>query len=58
MSNERIPLSEAMRMVFEINSLKNATPATGETLDSYLIDSALNDFEPYSSVSCGYSLYQ
>lgn len=27
-SNERIPLSEAMRMVFEINSLKNATPAT------------------------------
>merc|ERR1711991_791925 len=27
-SNERIPLSKAMRMVFEINSLKNATPAT------------------------------
>jgi dynein heavy chain len=27
-SNERIPLSDAMRMVFEINSLKNATPAT------------------------------
>eukprot|EP01041_Mallomonas_annulata_P000386 gene386-700_t len=27
-SNERIPLSLAMRMVFEINSLKNATPAT------------------------------
>lgn len=27
-SNERIPLSAAMRMVFEINSLKNATPAT------------------------------
>ena len=27
-SNERVPLSEAMRMVFEINSLKNATPAT------------------------------
>jgi dynein heavy chain len=27
-SNERIPLSGAMRMVFEINSLKNATPAT------------------------------
>ncbi|KDO31249.1 hypothetical protein SPRG_03866 [Saprolegnia parasitica CBS 223.65] len=27
-SNERIPLSEAMRMFFEINSLKNATPAT------------------------------
>lgn len=27
-SNERIPLSPAMRMVFEINSLKNATPAT------------------------------
>ncbi|KAF4030914.1 Dynein heavy chain C-terminal domain [Phytophthora infestans] len=27
-SNERIPLSSAMRMVFEINSLKNATPAT------------------------------
>ena len=27
-SNERIPLSKAMRMVFEINSLANATPAT------------------------------
>ena len=27
-SNERVPLSESMRMVFEINSLKNATPAT------------------------------
>jgi dynein heavy chain len=27
-SNERIPLSPAMRMVFEINSLANATPAT------------------------------
>ena len=27
-SNERIPLSDSMRMVFEINSLKNATPAT------------------------------
>jgi dynein heavy chain len=27
-SNERIPLSDAMRMVFEIQSLKNATPAT------------------------------
>jgi dynein heavy chain, axonemal len=27
-SNERIPLSEAMRMIFEIHSLKNATPAT------------------------------
>jgi len=27
-SNERVPLSAAMRMVFEINSLRNATPAT------------------------------
>jgi dynein heavy chain len=27
-SNERVPLSPAMRMVFEISSLKNATPAT------------------------------
>eukprot|EP00937_MAST-01D_sp_MAST-1D-sp2_P002818 g2818.t1 len=27
-SNERIPLSPAMRMIFEINSLANATPAT------------------------------
>ena len=27
-SNERVPLSDAMRMVFEISSLKNATPAT------------------------------
>ena len=28
MSNERVPLDDAMRMVFEINSLANATPAT------------------------------
>jgi dynein heavy chain len=27
-SNERVPLSQSMRMVFEVNSLKNATPAT------------------------------
>ena len=27
-SNERIPLSPAMRMVFEVNSLANASPAT------------------------------
>ena len=27
-SNERIPLSPAMRMIFEVNSLANATPAT------------------------------
>lgn len=27
-SNERIPLSDNMRMIFEIDSLKNATPAT------------------------------
>lgn len=27
-SNERIPLSDAMRMLFEIDSLANATPAT------------------------------
>ena len=27
-SNERIPLTDPMRMIFEINSLKNATPAT------------------------------
>ena len=37
-SNERIPLSDHMRMVFEIDSLKNATPATvsraGGTWDS------------------------
>ncbi|GMH57655.1 hypothetical protein TL16_g02438 [Triparma laevis f. inornata] len=27
-SNERIPLTDPMRMIFEIHSLKNATPAT------------------------------
>jgi dynein heavy chain len=27
-SNERIPLSDAMRMIFEIHTLRNATPAT------------------------------
>ncbi|KAH8062602.1 dynein light chain binding protein [Aureococcus anophagefferens] len=31
-SNERIPLTESMRMVFEIHSLKNATPATLATM--------------------------
>jgi len=27
-SNERIPLSDSMRMIFEVHTLKNATPAT------------------------------
>ena len=29
-SNERIPLSASMRMIFEISHLRNASPATGE----------------------------
>ena len=27
-SNERVPLTDEMRMIFEVNSLANATPAT------------------------------
>jgi len=27
-SNERIPLTDAMRLLFEISNLENATPAT------------------------------
>jgi len=27
-SNDRIPLSNAMRLIFEISNLKHATPAT------------------------------
>ena len=27
-SNERIPLTDSMRLIFEVDSLKHATPAT------------------------------
>jgi dynein heavy chain len=45
-SNERIPLSDAMRMVFEINSLANATPATVSRAGILYINEADVGWEP------------
>merc|ERR1719197_1448029 len=46
-SNERIPLSKAMRMVFEINSLKNASPATVSRAGILFINEADVGWRPY-----------
>jgi dynein heavy chain len=46
-SNERIPLSAAMRMVFEINSLKNATPATVSRAGILYINEQDVGWEPF-----------
>ena len=46
-SNERIPLSPAMRMIFEINSLANATPATVSRAGILFINEADIGFTPY-----------
>jgi dynein heavy chain len=46
-SNERIPLSKAMRMVFEINSLKNATPATVSRAGILYINETDIGWRPY-----------
>ena len=47
-SNERVPLSESMRMVFEINSLKNATPATVSRAGRHLFKlTRIKSFTPY-----------
>ena len=46
-SNERIPLSKAMRMVFEINSLKNATPATVSRAGILYINEADVGWRPF-----------
>jgi len=46
-SNERIPLSPAMRMVFEINSLANATPATVSRAGILFINESDIGWRPY-----------
>merc|ERR1719149_467207 len=46
-SNERIPLSAAMRMVFEINSLKNASPATVSRAGILFINEADIGWRPF-----------
>jgi dynein heavy chain len=46
-SNERIPLSAAMRMVFEIHTLKNATPATVSRAGILYINDTDVGYEPY-----------
>jgi dynein heavy chain len=46
-SNERIPLSDAMRMVFEIHTLKNATPATVSRAGILFINDTDVGYQPY-----------
>lgn len=46
-SNERIPLSDSMRMVFEVHSLRNATPATVSRAGILYINDTDIGFRPY-----------
>jgi len=46
-SNERIPLSAAMRMVFEVHSLANATPATVSRAGILFINDTDIGWRPY-----------
>ena len=46
-SNERIPLTPAMRMVFEIDSLANATPATVSRAGILFINESDIGFHPF-----------
>ena len=46
-SNERIPLQSSMRMIFEINSLKNATPATVSRAGILYINESDIGWPPY-----------
>jgi dynein heavy chain len=46
-SNERIPLSIAMRMIFETNSLKNASPATASRAGILYINEGDVGWHPY-----------
>ena len=46
-SNERIPLTPAMRMVFEIDSLANATPATVSRAGILFINESDIGFRPF-----------
>ena len=46
-SNERIPLLESMRMVFEINSLANASPATVSRAGMLFVNETDVGWRPY-----------
>lgn len=46
-SNERIPLTAAMRMIFEIASLKNATPATVSRAGILYLNETDVGWQPY-----------
>ena len=46
-SNERIPLSESMRMIFEIHTLKNATPATVSRAGILYINDTDVGYQPF-----------
>eukprot|EP00752_Nemacystus_decipiens_P011484 g10196.t1 len=47
-SNERIPLTAAMRMIFEIHSLKNATPATVSRAGILFVNETDIGWHPYA----------
>jgi dynein heavy chain len=47
-SNERIPLSPAMRMMFEVNSLANASPATVSRAGILFINETDIGWRPYA----------
>ena len=51
-SNERIPLSSAMRMIFEIDSLKNATPATVSRAGILYINESDVGWKPFVDTWC------
>ena len=46
-SNERIPLSESMRMIFEIHTLKHATPATVSRAGILYINDSDVGYQPF-----------
>jgi dynein heavy chain len=46
-SNERIPLTDPMRMIFEIHSLKNATPATVSRAGILYLNESDIGYEPF-----------
>lgn len=47
MSNERIPLNESMRMIFEVHSLEYATPATVSRAGILYINDTDIGYEPF-----------
>ncbi|CAM9397550.1 unnamed protein product, partial [Discosporangium mesarthrocarpum] len=47
-SNERIPLTDSMRMIFEIHSLKNATPATVSRAGILFVNELDIGWHPYA----------